>query len=395
MPGSPTSSRTDLATLVAAFGTALHDAGLPVGPDRVARFALAVELLAPRTVDELHRCARATLTCSPEQFPILDRIFDAVFRGFVDEADFRGDLNAQGMTATRSGGTPTASDSTDRSQMPREVEVAIAGSGAERLAARDFATLSADELALLADLMRQLRIATPPRRSRRYRTAPEGTAVDLRAALRRARRTGGEPLRLPRRRRKEKPRRLVVLCDISGSMEPYARAMIQLLYCASSATRAEVFTFATRLTRLTRALARARPAVALERAGRAAPDWSGGTRIGAALKRFNDEYGRRGLARGAVVLIVSDGWETGDPAPVGAEMARLSRLANRIVWVNPRTQSPRYRPLVGGMAAAWPYCDAVVSAHSLAAVGPLLDALTGGTPHHAADQRVHRRPPDR
>src|SRR5205085_11613129 len=144
------------------------------------------------------------------------------------------------------------------------------------------------------------------------------------------------------------------LCDISGSMEPYARAMLQLLYCAAGATKAEVFTFATRLTRLTRTLSRARPAVALERAGRAAPDWSGGTRIGAALKRFNDDFGRRGLARGAVVLIVSDGWETGDPAQVGEQMARLSRLAYRIVWVNPRTRSPRYQPLVGGMAAAWP-----------------------------------------
>jgi uncharacterized protein with von Willebrand factor type A (vWA) domain len=401
VPASPTSSRADLATLVAAFGAALHDAGLPVGPDRLARFALAVEVLAPRTVDELHRAARATLTSTPDQFPILDRIFDAVFRGFVDEADFRGDLNAQGMTTqgmttTGPGGTPTASDSSAGvAEPPREVEVAMAGSGAERLAARDFATLSADELATLADLMRRLRLATPPRRSRRFRAAREGTSVDLRATLRRARRTGGEPLHLPGRTRREKPRRLVVLCDISGSMEPYARAMIQLLYCASSATRAEVFTFATRLTRLTRTLARTRPAVALERAGRAAPDWSGGTRIGAALKRFNDEFGRRGLARGAVVLIVSDGWETGDPAPVGAEMARLSRLAHRIVWVNPRTQSPRYRPLVGGMAAAWPYCDAVVSAHSLAAVGPLLDALTGGTPNHAAHQRVRSRPPDR
>ncbi|WP_432832175.1 vWA domain-containing protein [Dactylosporangium sp. CA-092794] len=387
---------------MAAFGAALHDAGLPVGPDRCARFAQAVSLLAPQTVDELHRCARATLTWDPAQFEILDRIFDAIFRGFADVADFRGDPNAQGTsTTTRDGaassGMPNISDLSEMSDrsVPVEVPVATAGSAAERLAQRDFATLSGDELALLAELMRRLRLATPPRRSRRFRPAADGRLVDLRAALRRARRTGGEPLRLPRRSRKEKPRRLVVLCDISGSMEPYARAMLQLLYCAAGATRAEVFTFATRLTRLTRVLARTRPAVALERAGRAAPDWSGGTRIGAALKRFNDEYGRRGMARGAVVLVVSDGWETGDPAQVGAEMARLSRLAFRIVWVNPRTQSPRYQPLVGGMAAAWPYCDAVVSAHSLAAVEPLLDALNGGRTPHAAHQRIRRGPADR
>jgi uncharacterized protein with von Willebrand factor type A (vWA) domain len=166
----------------------------------------------------------------------------------------------------------------------------------------------------------------------------------------------------------------VVLCDISGSMEPYARAMLQLVYCAAG-TRAEVFTFATRLTRLTRVLASSQPDVALQRAGRAAPDWSGGTRIGAAVKEFNDRYGLRGLARGAVVLIISDGWETGDPAVLGAQLARLSKVAYRIVWANPRTASPRYQPLVGGMAAAWPYCDAVVSAHRLDALDELAAAL--------------------
>ncbi len=135
-------------------------------------------------------------------------------------------------------------------------------------------------------------------------------------------------------------------------MAPYARALLQLLYCAAGAPRAEVFTFATRLTRLTRVLRRVPPAVALERAGRAAPDWSGGTRIGAAVKEFIDGYGARGMARGAVVLILSDGWDTGRPAELGRQMARLSRLAYRIVWANPRTQSDRYRPLAGGMAAA-------------------------------------------
>jgi uncharacterized protein with von Willebrand factor type A (vWA) domain len=187
----------------------------------------------------------------------------------------------------------------------------------------------------------------------------------------------------------------VVLCDISGSMEPYARAILQLMYVASRSTaasggggsgfsgptrdaarpRTEVFTFATRLTRLTPYLAAATPETMLARAGEAAPDWAGGTRIGAALREFNDRYGTRGMARGAVVLIISDGWETGDPALVGAQMARLHRVAYRIVWANPRTQSDRYRPEVGGMAAAWPYCDAVVSAHNFESLDELLAAL--------------------
>jgi len=143
----------------------------------------------------------------------------------------------------------------------------------------------------------------------------------------------------------------------------------------ASRPRTEVFTFATRLTRLTPAMAASTPETMLTKAGEAAPDWAGGTRIGAALREFNDRYGVRGMGRGAVVLIISDGWETGNPALLGAQMARLHRIAYRIVWANPRTQSSRYRPEVGGMAAAWPYCDAVVSAHNFEALDDLLKAL--------------------
>ena len=253
----------------------------------------------------------------------------------------------------------------------------VLGSPAERLADRDFAALSPDELVLLEAVMRRLRLATPLRRSRRTRRAPHGEQVDLRRTLSAARRTGGHPIVLARRTRPMRPRRLVVLCDISGSMEAYARAMLQLLYCAAGGERAEVFTFATRLTRLTRALARSTPAQALERAGRLAPDWSGGTRIGLAVAQLLDRHGG-GLVRGAVVLVVSDGWDTGDPAELGRQMARLHRLAHRVVWANPRTQHAGYRPLVGGMAAAWPHCDAVVSAHSLEALDDLLAALAAG-----------------
>jgi uncharacterized protein with von Willebrand factor type A (vWA) domain len=167
----------------------------------------------------------------------------------------------------------------------------------------------------------------------------------------------------------------VVLCDISGSMEPYARAMIQLLYCAAGGAGAEVFTFATRLTRLTPVMGRTLPGLALQRAGQAAPDWLGGTKIGTALKDFNDHFGRRGMARGAVVVIISDGWETGDPELVRREMERLSLVAFRIVWVNPRTKSAAYQPLAGGMAAAWPHCDAIVSGHTVQALDQLAAAL--------------------
>ena len=197
----------------------------------------------------------------------------------------------------------------------------------------------------------------------------------MRATLRQARRTGGHAFRLIGRNPAARPRRLVALCDISGSMEPYARAMIQLLYCAAGGAGAEVFTFATQLTRLTPVLARTLPGIALERAGQAAPDWLGGTKIGSALKDFNDHFGRRGMARGAVVVIISDGWETGDPELLRREMERLSLVAFRIVWVNPRTKSVTYQPLAGGMAAAWPHCDAVVSGHTVQALDELTNAL--------------------
>jgi hypothetical protein len=383
-------SGPDLAAVAAEFGALLRAAGLPVGTDRCARFARAVTVARPSTVDRLRWCARATLAAGPDQLEVLDRVFDAVFGEWFDPASDRGDPNSRSTAPAAPGRRPTADGPAPPSTMaggrwaagdgrpgPSTVETPWVATAAERLAARDFADLSPAELAALAEAMGRLRIATPPRRSRRTTRVPHGNRVDLRSTLRLGRRTGGDPATLVHLRPREKPRRLVVLCDISGSMEPYARAMLQLLYCAAGAARAEVFTFATRLTRLTRVLAGSPPAAALEKAGRAAPDWSGGTRIGTALKDFVDRYGRRGTARGAVILIVSDGWDTGPPEALAHEMRRLSRLAYRIVWANPRTRSPRYRPLVGGMAAAWPHCDAVVSAHSLTALDDLLDALAG------------------
>ena len=182
-----------------------------------------------------------------------------------------------------------------------------------------------------------------------------------------------------------------MLCDISGSMEPYGRAYLHLLRSAvASGTPAEAFVFATRLTRLTRALGGRNPEAAIQRAAAAAPDWSSGTRIGQALKQFNDRYGRRGMARGAVVVILSDGWERADPALVGREMERLSRLAHRIVWVNPRASAPGFEPRTGGMAAALPHCDALVSGHSLAAMNELAAALAARARASSANRRSPR-----
>jgi uncharacterized protein len=219
-------------------------------------------------------------------------------------------------------------------------------------------------------------VATPRRRTRRAERDRRGERMDMRRTLRGSMRTAGDPIRLSRRRRRVVRRRMVMLCDISGSMEPYARAYLQFLTCAAgSGPNAETFVFATRLTRLTRALRSRSPERAIQRAAEAAPDWSSGTRIGDALKRFNDRHGRRGMARGAVVVILSDGWERGDPALVAREMERLSRLAYRIVWVNPRASASGFSPRAGGMAAALPHCDALVSGHSLEALDDVVAAI--------------------
>jgi uncharacterized protein with von Willebrand factor type A (vWA) domain len=186
---------------------------------------------------------------------------------------------------------------------------------------------------------------------------------------------------------------MVLLCDISGSMEPYARAYLQFLTCAAGSARdAEAFVFATRLTRVTRALRSRSPERAIQRAAAAAPDWSSGTRIGDALREFNDRHGRRGMARGAVVVILSDGWERGEPALVAREMERLSRLAHRIVWVNPRVAASGFSPRAGGMAAAVPHCDALVSGHSLEALGEVIEAIGAADGAPRADDGARINP---
>jgi uncharacterized protein len=386
----------DLAVVAAGFGTALRRAGLPVGPGRSERFAAAVTLVRPGTRSELLHCALATLVSSKDHADTLRAVFAEVFGPApevpgpvpapaepdaavgpepesMEHAASMARQHASTVAAIREATQTDSAGGTEQSD--REVDSPYLGSPAERLAGTDFAELSEPELAELAALMRQITLAVPARRSRRHRPGPGGHHTDVRSTLRQARRTGGHAFRLIGRVPASRPRRLVVLCDISGSMEPYARAMIQLLYCAAGGPGAEVFSFATRLTRLTTALSRSTPAAALRQAGQAAPDWLGGTRLGATLKEFNDRYGRRGMARGAVVLIISDGWDTGDPAIVRREMQRLSLVAHKIIWVNPRTKSTAYEPLAGGMAAAWPYCDAVVSAHTMDALQDLTAAL--------------------
>ncbi len=395
-----------LPATATAFGRRLRDAGLPVGPERAARFADALAVVAPISRRRLYWTARAVFVSDRSQVEAFDRVFFSVFglhRAAEPEplpapdaqrgertvpagpqapapgARVAGAADSDELRASVSAGRPRG----DRDQTSaREAPVAMLASEEEVLRAKHFDALEPEELAQLHTLMTQLALATPRRLTRRSERRRHGQRLDVRRTLRASMRTAGDPIRLARRQRRVMRRRIVLLCDISGSMEPYARAYLQFLVCAAGAgPRAEAFVFATRLTRLTRALASRNPDQAIAQAAAAAPDWSSGTRIGDALKEFNDRHGRRGMARGAVIVILSDGWERDDPGQVAREMERLRRLAYRIVWVNPRVAASGFSPRVGGMAAALPFCDALVSGHSLDALEQVADAIAA--PHGA------------
>jgi uncharacterized protein len=385
----------DAPLAAVALGRSLREAGMPVTPDRSATFAAAARLVGPADRDRLYWAARLSFVTSSAQLPAFDAVFAAVVDGLADvtEAE-RGEAGAPAGVRARprphpqpeaarpaEGGGPQGApvEARERSEAAGadagRMPVAVQASEAERLAQVRLEELDDDELALVAELVRRLSVATPPRRARRSHASPRGEHLDVRATLRRSRRTAGDPVERRYRRRRMRARPLVALLDVSGSMTPYARAYLLLLEGAARGARAEAFVFATRLTRVTRALREGHPHAALRRAGVAAPDWAGGTRIGDALRAFNDRWGRRGLARDAVVVVFSDGWERGDPALVAREMERLSRLAYRVVWVNPRVAAAGFEPSTGGMAAALPFVDELVSGHSLSALDGVVEAI--------------------
>jgi uncharacterized protein with von Willebrand factor type A (vWA) domain len=396
----------DLPAVVAAFGRRLRAAGLPVTAERSANFARALTLVRPVSRRRLYFTARSVFVTERWQLGTFNIVFAEVFGAAAESTpDVPADAETiaappderkrQGTPpearrrqrpadALPSAAPPAAGEDERSDGEDEELPVPTVASHDELLRSKRFDALQPGELADLYRLMARLHVAPPVRRSRRSRRHRHGERIDLRRTLRGSLRTGGDPVRFAHRRRRVVRRRMVLLCDISGSMEPYARAYLQFLTSAAGAglrsggtgtNRSEAFVFATRLTRLTRTLSSRNPERAIQRAAAAAPDWSSGTRIGDALKEFNDRHGRRGMARGAVVVILSDGWERGDPALVGQEMRRLARLAYRIVWVNPRVAARGFSPRAGGMAAALPHCAALVSGHTMEALEEVVDAI--------------------
>ena len=349
MPGNA------LVRHVVTFGRVLREAGLEVGPGRVSDALHGLDIVDLVRQDDVYWTLRQTLVSRVEDLDAFDRAFAAWFLRAPELAPPRTPSTEQAQSA-RASSRDGSADGAETA--PPGEERAAGWSPDERLRRKDFSELTEEELARLRLLIAELAAARPQRRSRRLRRHPRGATLDLRRLVRASLATGGDPVERAFRSRIETHRKLIVLCDVSGSMELYSRAILVFVHgLLESGRGVEAFAFGTRLTRLTEELSGRDPERALEDAARRVVDWSGGTRIGASLKAFNDLWGRRALSRGAVVVIVSDGWEREDTATVGREMARLARCAYAVVWVNPLKGHPDYEPLAGGMRAALPYVD--------------------------------------
>ncbi|MFD4137715.1 VWA domain-containing protein [Streptomyces sp. NPDC058572] len=360
------------------FARALRAAGVAAGPERVQAFVCALDALGPGRRSDVYWAGRLTLCGSRDDLERYDRVFAAYFAPPQQRRDrVRTPPRPVLRPVSARSGTP-APDAERPHGAPHASPAAAVST--EVLRHRDMAELTASERDQLRRLLAAFELSGEPRRTARLRPARRG-GVDPRRTVRELLRHGGEPARLRRRARATKPRRVVLLLDVSGSMDPYAGALLRFAHAAAHGTRArtptEVFTLGTRLTRVTRQMAHHDPDAALAAVASAVPDLGGGTRLGETLRGFLDRWGRRGVARGAVVVVLSDGWERADPALLAAQMRRLRRLAHRVVWANPRKARPGYEPLAAGMAAALPSVDAFVEGHSLAALERLASVVRG------------------
>ena len=362
--------------VVVAFVRALRAADLEVPVGATVAFAEALGVVDPTRRDDVYWAGRATLLRRPEDAAVYDRVFARCFDGVIDLV-LPTEAAPQVIQLAVDDGTDDA-EGDDAADVDDDgvPTLTVRWSPVEVLRERDFAAYTAEEFDEARRLMADLRLAGALRSSRRHRPARRGRP-DVRRTVRRALRAGGEPVHRSYVGPSTRPRRVVLLCDVSGSMEPYARALVRFLHTAVvGRNRVEAFALGTRLTRITRELSSRDPDEALAAAARRVHDWSGGTRLGEGLREFNDRWGVRGMARGAVVVILSDGWDRGDPEVLGEQMARLGRVAHRVVWVNPLKATPEYAPLARGMAAALPYVDEFVEGHSVAALENLVEVIS-------------------
>jgi uncharacterized protein with von Willebrand factor type A (vWA) domain len=351
------------------FAAALRAAGLPCDTQRVQAYLGAVGELDVTEPSQLYWAGRLTLCAEPDDLPRYDEAFAAWFTA-TPPAQRRTRAEQPRVTVIMATLTDTGATATD-SHEPTELKVAA--SDTEVLRHRDISQLTAVEREHLRELMATLHLSPPLRRSMRLRRHRTGR-LDPARVLRAMRAAGGEPVRLAYRDRVDRPRRVVLLIDVSGSMTPYADALLRFAHAVvrTAPASTEVFTVGTRLTRLSRQLRKRDPEEALTAASRAVPDFAGGTRLGETVRVFLDRWGQRGLARRATVVLFSDGWERGDATLLGEQLARLRRLAHRVLWVNPHAGRDGYVPIQSGIAAALPHVDRLLAGHSLATLEDLL-----------------------
>ncbi len=363
----------ELTRTLVGFARVLRAAGVPASPDRVHQTVTAVGHLDVCRRDDVYWAGRLTLCAGPDDLDRYDRAFTAYFGGLT-APPLRTVPPVQVLRPVAVPGTERpAGEGPDAEELP-----AATASEVEVLRHRDLAGLSPSEREVVRRLIALLDPVGETRVSRRHRPAYRG-AVDPGRTVRTMLRRGGEPVRLERRARRVRPRRLVLLVDVSGSMQPYADPYLRFAHAAARRRPGtEVFTIGTRLTRITREMRSRDPSTALLAVSAAVPDWSGGTRLGELLKAFLDRWGQRGVARGAVVVVASDGWERGDATQLGDQMTRLARLAHRVVWVNPHRGTPGYAPMTAGMQAALPSVDDFVDGHTYDALQRLAALLAAG-----------------
>ena len=356
-----------------AFGRVLRGAGLRVGTDRIVEFSRALEELDVTRREDVYWSGRATLLSRPEDTELYDRAFRLFW-------DISGNARSLALSRNRASVTVPEDSVAPPKKTVEENEqgkdaVTLRYSPVEVLKSKDFALYSPEEFAELQRLLADLRLSGALRRSRRLEPAPRGRH-DPRRTLRGAMRTGGEAVKHRFRKARVQPRRVVLLCDVSGSMGPYSRALLRFLHAGViSGARLEAFSMGTRLTRVTKELMSRDPDQALRRTSEVVKDLSGGTRLGDVIKEFVDRWGQRGMARGAVVVILSDGWDQGDVSILAEQMQRIHRLAYKVIWVNPLKAAPGYRPLAGGMAAALPSVDEFLSGHNFESLEALARAI--------------------
>jgi uncharacterized protein with von Willebrand factor type A (vWA) domain len=377
----PITAGSDPERIAVGFGRVLRGLGLAVPIGAVLSFAESLGLLGIDTRDAVYWAARSTLVHRPEDLGVFDRAFHVWWeRQAPNTSDAPPEEPLKITIAVDDGDDDDQGDDDESSSGNDDPTLQLRFSATEVLRHKDFASYSDDELELAQVLMSSLRLAGPPRQSFRMRPDRRGSSPDIRATVRASLGAGGEPINRKWRDPGERMRRLVLLLDVSGSMEPYARGMLRFVHAAvAGRQRVEAFALGTRLTRVTRELSARDPDRALQQATARVLDWSGGTRLGDCLMRFNDEWGVRGMARNAIVVILSDGWDRGDPALLGEQMERLHRITFRTIWVNPLKVTPGYAPLARGMAAALPHVDAFVEGHSVAAMEELAATISAAS----------------